>query len=76
MTLKDIFKEINTYVANTGMFEKIKINVDNNVVSVEAFDKDRCLVKGKFHKAVPEISGSFGLKNLNMLNIITNDPRE
>jgi hypothetical protein len=74
MTLKDIFKEINTYVANTGMFEKIKINVDNNIVSVEAFEKERGLVKGKFTKAVPEIAGSFGLKNLNMLNIITNDP--
>ncbi len=74
MTLKDIFKEINQYVANTGMFDKIKVYVENNQLQVEAYDQGRCLVKGKFHKPVPEISGSFGIKNLNMLNIITNDP--
>jgi hypothetical protein len=74
MSIKDYIKDLNTYVASSGFFEKIKITAGKKEILVEAMDKDKEVIfKGKFNDPLAELQGEFGLSNLNLLNTIAND---
>lgn len=75
MALKDYFKDLTTYVATAGFFDKIKVTATTKEITVEAMDKDKeVILKGKFSKPLTELEGEFGMSNLSLLNTICSDP--
>lgn len=75
MALKDYFKDMTTYVSNSGFFDKIKIAASDKDIIIESLDKDKeVILKGKFKEPLKELVGEFGLNNLSLLQTITGDP--
>lgn len=75
MALKDYFKDLTTYVATAGFFDKIKITATNKEILVEAMEKEKeVILKGKFSKPLADLEGEFGLSNLSLLQTICSDP--
>jgi hypothetical protein len=75
MALKDYLKDLTTYVATAGFFDKIKITATGKEILVEAMEKEKeVILKGKFSKPLAEIEGEFGLSNLSLLQTICSDP--
>lgn len=75
MALKDYLKDLTTYVASAGFFDKIKITATGKEIAVEAMEKDKeVILKGKFSKSLAELEGEFGLSNLSLLQTICSDP--
>jgi len=73
-TLKDIAQDLVKTVINTDFFEKIKIDATGSEIIVEAMDSDReVILKGTATSPAGEITGSFGLSNLNLLKHIVSD---
>lgn len=75
MALKDNFKDLATYVAGTGCFDKIKVTAGAKEIKLEAMDKNKdVILKAQFNEPVDGLEGEFGLSNLSLLQTITNDP--
>jgi hypothetical protein len=75
MALKDYLKDLTTYVASAGFFDKIKITATGKEIAVEAMEKEKeVILKGKFSKPLAELEGEFGLSNLSLLQTICSDP--
>ena len=75
MALKDSFKDLTTYVASPGFFDKIKVTSNSTETLLEAMDKDKdVILKGRFNDPITDLDGEFGLSNLSLLQTITNDP--
>ena len=75
MALKDYIKDLTTYVTTTGFFDKIRITASDKEISIDAVDKEReIILKGKFNKPLADLTGTFGLSNLSLLQTITSDP--
>lgn len=75
MALKDNFKDLTTYVAGVGFFDKIKVISNAKETLLEAMDKDKeVILKGQFNEPLTDLDGEFGLSNLSLLQTITNDP--
>lgn len=75
MALKDYFKDLTTYVAGTGFFDKIKVTASKKEIIIEAMEKEKdVILKGKFNSTDSSIDGEFGLSNLSLLQTITSDP--
>lgn len=76
MALKDCIKDLTTYVIPTGFFDKIKVNATQKEITVEAMEKEKeVILKGKFLKPLPELTGECGLSNLSLLGTICSDPQ-
>lgn len=75
MAIKDNFKDLTTYVASSGFFDKIKVISNSKETLLEAMDKHKeVILKAKFNNAAVELDGEFGLSNLSLLQTITTDP--
>lgn len=75
MAIKDNFKDLATYVAGTGFFDKIKVTSGSKETMLEAMDKDKeVILKAQFNDPIADLEGEFGLSNLSLLQTITNDP--
>lgn len=75
MALKDYFKDLTTYVATAGFFDKIKVTATAKEITVEAMEKEKeVILKGKFNKPLADLEGEFGLSNLSLLQTICSDP--
>jgi hypothetical protein len=54
-----------------GFISLVKITGDDKETTIEGLAEDRSVIlKGKFHKTVPEFIGTFGMPNLDKLGII------
>ena len=64
------------YHTNTlGVFDKVKISVENDVVHFEAVDDDKTIIlNGKFKGNVKEFAGVFGISDMNRLGSLLNHP--
>lgn len=75
MALKDYLKDLTTYVASTGFFERIKITASSQEIQIESMTKEKeIILKGKFNTTLADLNGEFGLSNLSLLQTITSDP--
>jgi len=73
--VKDNIQDLVKYVTGTGFFDKIKVSATDNGVTLEAMEKEKdVILKGKFNKSIPGLSGDFGLSNLSLLGHISSDP--
>lgn len=75
MALKDNIKDLTTYVASTGFFDKIKVTSSSKETLLEAMDKDKdVILKGQFNDPVSDLDGECGFSNLSLLQTIASDP--
>ena len=73
--MKDYLTDIVTHTHSLGNIQTVKITGEDTSTELEALSDDKSLVvRAKFHAAAPEFKGTFGMPNLNKLNIILNLP--
>ena len=69
--MKDYLLDIVQHTHSLGFISLVKITGDDKETTIEGLAEDRSVIlKGKFHKTVPEFIGTFGMPNLDKLGII------
>lgn len=75
--MKDILLDIVTHTHSLGFLSLIKIseNEDKTQTTIESMAEDRSVIlQGYSHKIVPEFNGTFGMGNLEKLNLLVKNP--
>jgi hypothetical protein len=73
--MKDFLTDIVSHTHALGNIELVKVIGEDASTELEAVATDKSVViKAKFHTANPDFKGTFGLPNLNKLNVILNIP--
>jgi hypothetical protein len=73
--MKDYLLDVVQHTHNLGFIELVKITGDDGTTTIEGIAEDRSVIlKGKFHKPVPEFMGTFGMPNLATLSVILRIP--
>lgn len=73
--LKDILLDIVQHTHNLGVIDLIKVAGTDKETTIGAVGSERSLVMDAvFHNPIPEFIGTFGMPNLNKLNIILGIP--
>lgn len=73
--LKDVLQDIVQHTHNLGVIDLIKVVGTQRDTTISAIGNDRIVVMdAKFHNPIPEFIGTFGMPNLNKLNIILSIP--
>lgn len=73
--MKDFLTDIVAHTHTLGSIKLVKIVGDDQETTIGGYSEDKSLVlNGKFHNVFPQFKGTFGMPNLNMLNIILNIP--
>lgn len=68
--MKDILQDIVTHTHALGFLPIVKITGTEETTTIESMAEDRSvIVSATTHKAVPEFEGTFGMPNLDKLNI-------
>jgi len=69
--MKDYLLDIVQHTHSLGFISLVKITGDDKETTIEGLAEDRSVIlKGTFHKTVPEFIGTFGMPNLDKLGII------
>ena len=73
--MKDYLLDVVQHTHSLGFIDLVKITgTDENTV-IEGIAEDRTVIlKGEFHKPVPEFMGNFGMPNLDKLNVLLRIP--
>jgi hypothetical protein len=73
--IKDILTDIVAHTHSLGFLPLVKITGDTNSTQIESMAEDRSvIVTAQAHKAVPEFEGTFGMPNLDKLNLHLKNP--
>jgi hypothetical protein len=73
--MKDALLDIVQHTHGLGNIDLVKIVGDENSTGISAINEDRSVIlDATFHNPIPEFIGTFGMPNLNKLNIILNIP--
>jgi len=73
--MKDALHDIVQHTHGLGSIDLVKIVGDSNSTVLSAITEERSVIlDAKFHHPIPEFIGTFGMPNLNKLNIILNIP--
>jgi hypothetical protein len=73
--LKDILLDIVQHTHNLGVIDLIKVVGTDQETAITAVGNEKLVVaEARFHKPIPEFVGTFGMPNLDKLNIILNIP--
>jgi hypothetical protein len=73
--IKDILTDIVAHTHNLGFLPLVKIAGDANSTQIESMAEDRSvIVTAQSKKAVPEFDGTFGMPNLDKLNLHLKNP--
>jgi len=73
--MKDYLLDVVQHTHNLGFIELVKITGDDSTTTIEGIADDRSVIlKGEFHKPVPEFMGTFGMPNLATLSVILRIP--
>jgi hypothetical protein len=73
--IKDILTDIVAHTHSLGFLPLVKVTGDNASTTIESMADDRSvIVTAKAHKAVPEFEGTFGMPNLDKLNLHLKNP--
>lgn len=71
MTIKDTLQDIVEHTYKLGNIDLVKITGSTLETTLEALAEDKSVVvQARFHKPVAEFIGTFGMPNLNKLNIL------
>ena len=69
--MKDYLLDVVQHTHSLGFIDLVKITGTDDETLVEGLAEDRSVIlKGKFHKPVPEFMGTFGMPNVSTLNTI------
>ena len=73
--MKDYLLDIVQHTHSLGFISLVKITGDDKETTIEGLAEDRSVIlKGTFHKTVPEFIGTFGMPNLDKLGTILKIP--
>jgi hypothetical protein len=73
--MKDFLQDIVQHTHSLGFIDLVKINGTDEETTIEGLAEDRSvIVQGKFKQPIAEFIGTFGMPNLNKLNILLNIP--
>jgi hypothetical protein len=73
--IKDILTDIVAHTHSLGFLPIVKIAGDNKSTAIESLAEDRSvIVTATAHKPVPEFEGTFGMPNLDKLNLHLKNP--
>jgi hypothetical protein len=73
--MKDILQDIVAHTHSLGFLPLVKITGDKNATTIESMAEDRSVVvTATAHKAVPQFDGTFGMPNLDKLNLHLKNP--
>lgn len=73
--MKDYLLDVVQHTHNLGFIDLVKITGDDDTTSIEGIAEDRSVIlKGEFHKPVPEFMDTFGMPNLATLSVILRIP--
>lgn len=73
--MKDILQDIVKHTHSLGFIDLVKIVGEDTKTEMDAMAEDRSVVvKAEFNKPVAEMKGTFGMPNLNKLDIILKCP--
>jgi hypothetical protein len=73
--IKDILTDIVAHTHSLGFLPLVKITGDANSTQIESMAEDRSvIVTAQAHKAVAEFDGTFGMPNLDKLNLHLKNP--
>lgn len=73
--MKDTLLDIVKHTHTLGFLNLVKIVSDSKETTIESMADDRSVImKGKFHKPVAGIDGTFGMPQLNKLDILLKVP--
>lgn len=73
--MKDFLTDIVAHTHALGNIHLVKIIGDDNTTELEAVADDKSVViKAQFHTMHPDFKGTYGMPNLNKLNVILNIP--
>ncbi len=73
--IKDVLQDIVAHTHSLGLFPLIKISGDGTTSTVDAMAEDRSVIlSAKIHTAVNEFKATFGMPNLDKLNLHLKNP--
>jgi hypothetical protein len=73
--IKDILQDIVAHTHSLGFLSLIKITGSDSDTIIESITDDRiCILNAKSHTVVPEFEGTFGMPNLEKLNLHLKNP--
>jgi hypothetical protein len=73
--MKDFLQDLVAHTHNLGFLPLVKITADEKTLSIESMAEDRSVIlNAKTKEAVEAIEGTFGMPNLNKLDIILKCP--
>lgn len=73
--MKDYLIDVVQHTHSLGFIDLVKITGTDESTVVEGLAEDRSVIlKGEFHKPVPELIGTFGMPNLGTLNTLIRIP--
>jgi hypothetical protein len=73
--MKDFLQDLVAHTHNLGFLPLVKITADDKTLSIESMAEDRSVIlNAKAKEAVEAIEGTFGMPNLNKLDIILKCP--
>jgi len=73
--MRDYLLDIVKHTKGVSNIEAVKVITDAEATTVEAKDDDnKVVVRAKYKKPIPGLTGTFGLPNLSKLNVILNIP--
>jgi len=73
--IKDILTDIVAHTHSLGFLPLVKITGDKTTTTIESMAEDRSvIVTANAHKAVDEFNGTFGMPNLDKLNLHLKNP--
>jgi hypothetical protein len=73
--MKDILQDIVAHTHSLGFLPLVKITGDKSGTTIESMAEDRSVVvTATAHKAVPQFDGTFGMPNLDKLNLHLKNP--
>lgn len=73
--MRDYLLDIVQHTHSLGFIDTVKITGDENDTTLDAMAEDRSvIVQAKFKAPLADFSGTFGMPNLNKLNILLNIP--
>jgi hypothetical protein len=71
--MKDFLLDLVRHTQSLGIIDAVKITGTDTVTSFSAVAEDRSVVvQGKFHQPMADFIGTFGIPNLNKLNVLLN----
>lgn len=73
--MKDILQDIVAHTHSLGFLSLVKVTAENNTTQIDSMAEDRSVIlQATTHNAVKEFDGTFGMPNLDKLNLHLKNP--